>query len=643
LKIEVYASKAGKAKMRMCKDGFCDPADVQSLELAAGINEVVYPRQKIISGSYAKFNIDLNPSGGDTIPDNNHAQESVIARAKPHVLYLEGDQSYAGYLREALTSQDIDVEVRGPNEVPTSMAEMQAFDMLIMSDIDATFVDATQMELIESFVRTTGGGFIMTGGDRSFGLGGYYRTPIEKILPVNFDTNKEKETPQIAIALVIDKSGSMQEGRRLEIAKEAAKAVVEMLNPADKISVIGFDSNAVSVVKIQAARNRIKIMSDIASLTPGGGTNIFPALDKAYEELSSTRAVVKHVILLSDGIGSAEGLEALASAMFSDRITVTTVSIGDDASRGLMQQVARAGGGRSYFTRDPSNVPKIFTKETNIATQSSVMEGAYQAVPTAKGVASQALKGIDWSVAPPLFGYVATKPKSGAEILLTIDSTGDPLLARMSVGLGKTGVFTSDVKSRWSPEWIRWGGYSTFWAQVVRDMMRRKVQERFELHTEARGESFRAVVDAVDDAETFVNGISSELVLFDPERPSVKRKFPLYQVAAGRYEGDFTLPGFGSYVIEAHHKKEGQSLGQSRATVSQSYPREHLSFEQNTLLLAKAAVLTGGIAEAAPAALFDPKDQSVQRYDPLWPYFVLAALVLFILDVFFRRVRFGRV
>jgi Ca-activated chloride channel family protein len=288
-------------------------------------------------------------------------------------------------------------------------------------------------------------------------------------------------------------------------------------------------------------------------------------------------------------------------------------------------------------------VPKIFTKETNIATQSSVMEGAYQAVPTAKGVASQVLKGIDWSVAPPLFGYVATKPKSGAEILLTIDSTGDPLLARMSVGLGKTGVFTSDVKSRWSPEWIRWGGYSTFWAQVVRDMMRRKVQERFELHTEAQGESFKAVVDAVDDAETFVNGITSELVLFDPEKPSIKRKFPLYQVAAGRYEGDFTLPGFGSYVIEAHHKKDGQSLGQSRATVSQSYPREHLSFEQNTLLLAKAAVLTGGIAEAAPALLFDPKDQSVQRYDPLWPYFVLAALVLFILDVFFRRVRFGRV
>jgi Ca-activated chloride channel homolog len=642
LKIEVYASKAGKAKLRMCKDSFCDPADVRSLELIAGINEVIYPRQKIVSGSYAKFNIDLNPEGNDTIADNNHAQESVIARSKPNVLYLEGDLSYSSYLRDALSSQNIDVEVRGPNEVPTSMAEMQTFDLVIMSDIDATFVDTTQMSLIESYVRTTGGGFIMTGGDRSFGLGGYYRTPIEKILPADFDTNKEKETPGIAIALVIDKSGSMQ-GPRIEIAKEAAKAVVDLLAPSDKISVIGFDSEARSIVALQAVRNRIKILSDIGRMEAGGGTNIFPALDKAYGELSGTKAIIKHVILLSDGISSTEGLEALAAAMYSDRITLSTVSVGDGSDRDLMQRMARLGGGRSYFTRDPSSVPKIFTKETSTATQSSVMEGAYQAIPTPKGLSSQALKGIDWGAAPPLFGYVAVKPKSGAEVLLVADPSGDPLLARMSVGLGKTAVFTSDVKSRWAPEWIRWGGYSTFWAQVVRDLMRRKVQERFDLHTEAQGESFKAIVDAVDDGEEFVNGMTSELVLFDPEKPSIKRTFPLYQVAAGRYEGEFKLPSFGSFVIEANHKKEGQSMGQSRATVSQSYPREHLSFDRNATLLSKAAELTGGKPDADAAASFDPKDESVKRFEPLWPYFILAALALFILDVFLRRVRLGRV
>jgi hypothetical protein len=176
--------------------------------------------------------------------------------------------------------------------------------------------------------------------------------------------------------------------------------------------------------------------------------------------------------------------------------------------------------------------------------------------------------------------------------------------------------------------------------------MRRKVQERFELHAEPEGSAFRAIVDAVADDETFVNGMTSELVLFDPTQPEnqeKRRKFPLYQIAAGRYEGDFKLPGFGSYVIEATHKKDGQVLGQSRATVSHSYPREHLSFDRNATLLAKAASLTGGTAEAAPAAMFNPMDESVKRYEPLWPYFVLAALALFVLDVFLRRVRLGRV
>lgn len=640
LRVEVFSSKPQKARMRMCKDGFCDPTDVKSLDLPAGITEVVFERQQINTGSFAKFTFDLTPQGEDTLADNNHSTEAVIVRSKPHVLYLEGERSQASYFREALAAQDIDVEVRGPHEVPTSLSELEAFDLVVMSDVDATFVNATQMDLIERYVRDLGGGFLMTGGERSFGLGGYFRTPLEKILPVDFDTDKDRDTPSVAISLVIDKSGSMA-GPKIQIAKEAAKAVVDLLAPSDYISVIGFDGAAVPIVDIQPARNRIKILSDIARLEAGGGTAIFPALDKAYEELKSVRAKLKHVILLSDGQAPTDGLISLAQLMHQDRITISTVGVGDGADRDLLEQMADVGGGRSYFTREASNIPKIFTKEATTATRSAVVEGAYAVVPTAAGARAQMLKGIDWNIAPEIWGYVATKPKRGAEILLVSD-TGEPLLAKMSVGLGKTAIWASDVKARWSTPWIRWSGYGTFWAQVVRDLMRHRVQERFELRAEPQGDVFRAIVDAVDEEEVFVNGMQSELVIFDPEKPRDKRSFPLYQTAAGRYEGEFRLPGFGSYVIEALHKKDGQVLGQSRATVSQPYPREHLSFDQDAVLLAKAASLTGGTDEAEPAVLFDPGTESVKSFSPLWPYFVLAALALFLVDVFLRRVRFGR-
>jgi uncharacterized membrane protein len=640
LRVEVYASKAQEARLKMCKDGFCDPVDVQTVSLKQGITEVVFPKQKVSSGSFAKFTVDLTAKGADTIADNNFAAEAVLVKSKPHILYLEGELGFSSYFREALSAQEMDVEVRGPNEVPTNLAELEAFDLVVLSDVDATFVDATQMELLDTYVRSVGGGLILTGGDRSFGLGGYYRTPIEKLSPVDFESDRDKETPSVAIALVVDKSGSM-EGSKIEIVKEAARAVVDLLAPSDKISVVGFDSNAVSIVAMQPARNRIKISSDIARLSAGGGTNIFPALDMAFSELSSVKAVVKHVILLTDGQAPTDGLMQLSATMNADKITISTVGVGD-ADRALLKQIADIGGGRSYFTRDAENIPKIFTKETTTATRSAVVEGAFVAIPTSKGLGSQMLKGIDWSVAPPLLGYVATKPKPRAELLLALDS-GEPLLARMSVGLGKTVVFTSDVKSRWSPEWIRWNGYGSFWAQVVRDTMRHRTQERFELRALSQGNTLRAEVDAVDDNEDYVNNLESTLTVFDPEKPAQKRSFPLYQVAAGRYEGDFSLPGYGSFVIEATHKQNGQVIGQSRATVSQPYPREHLTFERDAALLSKAANLTQGTPEAPPGASFDPKGQSVKGLAALWPYAVLAALALFVFDVLLRRVRLGRV
>ena len=86
--------------------------------------------------------------------------------------------------------------------------------------------------------------------------------------------------PSVAMALVIDRSGSMT-GLPLEMAKAAAKATVDTLSSDDLIEVIAFDSAPTRYVKMQPARNRSRIENDIARIQPGGGTEIFPALDAA--------------------------------------------------------------------------------------------------------------------------------------------------------------------------------------------------------------------------------------------------------------------------------------------------------------------------------------------------------------------------
>src|SRR4030095_9537555 len=114
---------------------------------------------------------------------------------------------------------DIKVDVRPPEGMPTSLSDLQNYELLILSNVPATSLKLSQMEIARTYVQDLGGGFIMLGGDQSFGLGGYYKTALEEILPVRSDFEKEKEKPSLAMALVIDKSGSMG-GEKIELAKD---------------------------------------------------------------------------------------------------------------------------------------------------------------------------------------------------------------------------------------------------------------------------------------------------------------------------------------------------------------------------------------------------------------------------------------
>ena len=80
--------------------------------------------------------------------------------------------------------QELDVDVRGPRELPSSLRELERYDFVILSDAPAEAVSLTQQDAIEGYVRDLGGGFLFAGGESGYGLGGWYHTTIERILPV---------------------------------------------------------------------------------------------------------------------------------------------------------------------------------------------------------------------------------------------------------------------------------------------------------------------------------------------------------------------------------------------------------------------------------------------------------------------------
>ncbi|MBP9206629.1 MAG: VWA domain-containing protein [Kofleriaceae bacterium] len=634
---EVWSTHAETVTLSMQQDEFPNPLEPSKVvELREGKNLIKWKSEAKRAGA-TTYRVRLARASGDTEKANNEAAMTAPVKGRPSVLYVEGgvmrDPSSAGYLERALEHENIDVEVRGPRGLPSTAKELEKYDLVLVSDVPSHFVGSAQMAALDQYVQGLGGGLIMAGGEDSFGSGGYQGTRIEQIMPVRFDSEKMREQPDIALVLVIDRSGSMQ-GAKLEAAKESARVTAEVLSPSDLIAVVAFDSEAQVFVRPQRAANRMRISAEISRLQSGGGTNIFPGLREAFEILSNTNAKVKHVILLSDGEAPYDGIVDLVGDMRAARITVSAVGVAG-ADRNLLSIIADNGDGRLYMVEDIGALPKIFMKETTEAQKAQLVEDVV-AVRVAKKV--EAIEGTGVENAPPLHGYVTTKPKPTAEVIL-ISDLGEPILARWRHGAGTSVAWTSDVKNRWSVDWIRWGGYPKFWAQLVRTTMRRKTYDSYDLTARVHDGRAQIVVDAIDAGDRFVNELDTTLEVIDPRTNKVIQTVAMDQAAAGRYATEFRIERYGSFLLKAVHKRDGKTVAESLGAVSLSYPLEFLRSTPDREPLHQAATVTGGADDATPAQVWDAGGESMATTQDLWPFVLLAVVVLFLLDLYARRVR----
>ncbi len=634
---EVWSTHEEDVVLSLRQDEFPNGLEPsKKVKLHEGVNRIKFKSQAKRAG-FSTYRLALRGAKRDTEKANNAAVMTTPVKGRPNVLYIEGgimrEPGVTRYLKRALEHENIDVEARGPRGLPSSPKELEKYDLVLVSDVPAHFVGMSQMAALERYVRDLGGGLIMAGGEDSFGSGGYQGTRMEKIMPVRFDSEKQREQPNVAIALVIDRSGSMS-GPKIEAAKESARATAEVLSPSDLITVIAFDNQPTTIVRMQRASNRLRISTDISRLQAGGGTNIYPALREAYEILTGANAKVKHVIVLSDGQAPYDGIPDLCREMRSARITVSAVGIGD-ADRNLLNMIADSGEGRLYMTDDLSALPRIFMKETTEAQKSTLVEDLIKAH-VIKRV--ELIEGTGVDSAPYLHGYVSTKPKPRSEVILASD-LGEPILARWRVGTGNSVAWTSDVKNRWSVEWIRWGGYPKFWAQLVRTTMRRKVHESYDLYAKVIAGRAQVMVDAVDVNDKFVNQLDTTLEIIDPKDSKTTRTVPMVQNAAGRYTADFAIDRYGSYMLKAVHRRDGRVVAESMGAVALPYPSEYLRTRPNTEPLQHAATVTGGIDQIPPDRAFKAAGESIKYTADLWPWILLFVACLLLLDIYLKRVR----
>ena len=599
----------------------------REVPLVAGLNRIPFETSLKDESGSVMLEAEVR-SPDDRFAGNNRFRKSIVVHGKPAVLYVEGHPQSARYFEAALRVEGFAVTTLPAAAVPDSARELDGYDVLVLSDVARSSLNEQQMRALATYVRDLGGGFILAAGDTSNGGdGGYSRTEIERILPITFDAKRPHRS--VAMIIVLDKSGSMG-GPDFAFTKEAARAPLQLLADTDRFGVVAFDSEffwAVPLENVDNAEKRAQMGQAISAIVPGGETDIYPALDAAYAQLANDSSEIKHVILLSDGHTGRDPFQSLVEKMAQARITVSTVALGAAADRDLLAKIAGWGKGRTYYVTDASHVPQVFTYEAELTTGSTLRESPFTPVVKKK---AQVLKGIDFETAPDLLGYAVTKAKEKSEVLLE-SPREDPLLVRWQYGLGRTAAFTSDLKDRWAVNWLRWNGYSKFWSQLVRETVRPRDNSELNLSVVRDGDHARITADAIQKDGKFLNNGEFQLSVVQPDQ-SISN-VPLHQVGPGSYEVQFLLKQGGSYVFRV----TGEKAGASR-TLGYSYPDEYHLHEPNVDLLRTISDETKGKFQPAAQDIFATNGENVIFPVPLWPYLAVAALLLYIADVFLRRV-----
>lgn len=659
-RIIAHATAPVKGTLQIFRNGLLEVERQVSLE--AGRNPpITFPQQIDRKGLFtyeASFHAD-----GDQRPENDRALGFLSVEGSPRVLIIEQRESQARHLASALEQGRMTVSVRDAAGVPRDMADLEGFDVVIFSDVPAVSsetgvsISVDQMKLIRNYVHEFGGGFIMIGGENSFGLGGYYRTPIEECLPVRMEIPKKIEIPSIAIALVLDKSGSMN-GAKVELAKEAARRVVDILKDRDFIAVVTFDSGFHWNVPMTRCIEKPRIVDAIGRIAAGGGTFMYPALEQAYQELRKAPAKLKHMIVLTDGQTNPADHDSLLRRMTSERITVSSVGIGEGADRALLERIAKLGNGRHYFTTDFQNIPQIFVQETIKASRSAITEDPFR---PKRLLNRPYVSGIAFESGPPLLGYVTTKAKETAEVVL-VSPHEDPLLAVWQHGLGKTAAFTSDAKARWASGWIRWDGYTKLWSQLIRAVMRPRRRHDLQGEVQVEDGVVRLTVDAVNENGAFINDarLTAEVYYWQPPDADAEEglqaspspatpdalqasdaaaedhalaQLELAQVAPGRYEAHLSTQATGGYLVK--FRDETGLVETQGYAISWSPEYAHIGVDETHLR--RLAATAGSELNAAPERAVAEARRDTASRESLVGWLIAAAALLLVLDLAIRR------
>jgi uncharacterized membrane protein len=621
----------------------------------------------------------------DQLTENNEATGFTYVRGRGRALLIE-DWEHPGdfdFLVTRLRANEIEVDVLPTNQLFTSLAELQAYDVVILANVPRSSGDAADTvtsfsdEQIQMLVQNTehfGCGLIMLGGPNSFGVGGWANTELEKAMPVDFQIKNARVRAVGALVMMMHAS-EMAQGNYWQrvIGIEALKA----LGPMDYCGVVEWNDMAGREQWLWAQPQGLAqvgtmgrvMLARLNRVSPGDMPTFEPSMRMALTGLQSVNASTKHVIIISDG-DPAPPSPATINAFRAAEIPISTVAVGTHGPAGStpLQSIATATGGKYYVASNPRALPRIFQREARRVARPLIFEPPGGVQPQV--MLDHEIHNLTGTELPPIRGFVLTTVKDNPLVEVTIRSP-DPveeenstILANWTYGLGRSAIFTSDAGKRWTSSWTGWENYDPFFAQLVRWAMRpTEDRGRFSIATDLRDGKVRVVVNALDDDDQFLNLDELTGMVLGPEGDESLR---IQQVAPGRYVGEFSAEQMGNYFITVHTGSEeieidGRREQRNRAPlitgVSIPYSPEYRDRQANLGLLQQVAATRprGGepgvvmeedltretLDQLTQTDTFRPTLGKAVTSQDVWPWLLLTAAVLFFFDVLVRRVALG--
>lgn len=615
-------------------------------ELPAGTTRLTFRDRAAVPGSL-DYRLRLTPTNqdaADPVPENNTGRFIVGVEGDKPVLVVTDSPGQG--LANLLRAGGLDVRAAAPSELDGSLQEFANYAGVVLENVPATDLPSGSLEAIAALVETSGVGLAMTGGQRSFGPGGYFQSPVDPILPVSMELRQEHRKLSLAIVIALDRSGSMAAPvsgtqTKMDLANLGSAQVVDLLGPSDELGVIAVDSAPHTIVNLTPVSDKAALKKKILRIdSMGGGIYVYEALEASAGMLVSATPATRHIILFSDAQDSENPAQyqTLLEKARKANITVSVIGLGSDTDvdAALLKDIAKRGGGRAFFTQDPKKLPQLFAQDTFVVARSSFIDELTAVRSTG---ALSAMTGRAFSSPPAVGGYNLNYLKPEAQLaLVTTDEYTAPLVASWQAGLGRVAVYTGEADGKFTGPIADWPQLGDLLSSLTRWIAARD----------------RKLPDTLLARQRVDNGKLTVELMLDPERPEQSLpsqpqvnllvgtlgSTPRSETLTMRYTAPDTLTaevGLAGKEVALATLDLGELGSVTLPPTRLLYSPEYLPQSRDgRATLQSLADTTYGQARAELGAIWDDL-VPIQRFASVAHWLWLAAVVLLLLEVLERR------